>query len=356
MKNKKILIYFILSIVFFFYGYYILKMFNISIFPLFIYLFINFFIGIVLTVVIHELGHVFAGLMNGYKFYGFQFLFVSVIRYKTKIKIELQGFEKFVLGMTVMFPAGEIEDVKILNYIKGGYRANYIFATISLILFPFINNLFLSVLIYISALFNIILGYSNSQPFESKVLNDGYYIREIEKGGNMKNILIDNFVSIASLLEGKELSAIISELKGDYEYTKPFFKCYYHYLKYRYNSLCENKEELFNDMKEIIESADELLEMQKEEYLYELLYHFSYWVGDFESADKIYEYLEKDLENSTETNALRAKAYYEYYILKDIEKTLKSCEKLKKHKDESLFKTLSDIDLILINKLLKVVQ
>ena len=74
MKNKKILIYFILSIVFFFYGYYILKMFNISIFPLFIYLFINFFIGIVLTVVIHELGHVFAGLMNGYKFYGFQFL------------------------------------------------------------------------------------------------------------------------------------------------------------------------------------------------------------------------------------------------------------------------------------------
>ena len=65
---------------------------------------------------------------------------------------------------------------------------------------------------------------------------------------------------------------------------------------------------------------------------------------------------EKDLENSTETNALRAKAYYEYYILKDIEKTLKSCEKLKKHKDESLFKTLSDIDLILINKLLKVVQ
>lgn len=356
MKNKKILIYFILSIVFFFYGYYILKMFNISIFPLFIYLFINFFIGIILTVVIHELGHVFAGLMNGYKFYSFQFLFVSVIRYKTKIKIELQGFEKFVLGMTVMFPAGEIEDVKILNYIKGGYRANYIFATISLILFPFINNLFLSVLIYISALFNIILGYSNSQPFESKVLNDGYYIREIEKGGNMKNILIDNFVSVASLLEGKELSAIISELKGDYEYTKPFFKCYYHYLKYRYNSLCENEEELFNDMKEIIESADELLEMQKEEYLYELLYHFSYWVGDFESADKIYEYLEKGLENSTETNALRAKAYYEYYILKDIEKTLKSCEKLKKHKDESLFKTLSDIDLILINKLLKVVQ
>ena len=50
----------------------------------------------------------------------FRFIFCSAFDFPTVeavngIKIELQGFEKFVLGMTVMFPAGEIEDVKILN-------------------------------------------------------------------------------------------------------------------------------------------------------------------------------------------------------------------------------------------------
>lgn len=135
--------------------------------------FIFYFIFVILSVPIHELGHMIFGLVTGYKFSSFRLF--SFVWFKENGKLVFKrSSSRFIAGQCLMIPTDDEKKFKFLLYNFGGGFLNLIVAGIFLICMiilkedKILNPIFLA---GITA--NAIIGLVNLIPINSFLPNDG---------------------------------------------------------------------------------------------------------------------------------------------------------------------------------------
>ena len=145
-------------------------------------------IAFILNIVLHEGGHLVAGLLTGYRFVSFRFLNFTLINRDGHLRwrnYELAGTG----GQCLLAPPDKpIEQIDTRWYNAGGVLANILIAAVSLLLFwvcdlPTWLNEFLLILGIIS----ILTALTNGIPMKmGGVANDGLNLFQLEKDATSK--------------------------------------------------------------------------------------------------------------------------------------------------------------------------
>ena len=174
---------------------------------------VSLFVAFLLTIIIHEAGHLVCGLITGYKYLLFRVGSLSLIKRRNKFE-----FKKFSIqgtgGQCILMPPDSDDPKKVpcFLYHLGGGLFNFLtaviafpaaFATHSNILRPFF--LVLGMLSFFQALMNLI-------PIKGQIPNDGYNIlmmirKPAERAAMYKTLTINGL-----LFNGSTPSQIPSEL------------------------------------------------------------------------------------------------------------------------------------------------
>ena len=140
-------------------------------------------IAFVLNIILHEGGHLVAGLLMGYKFVSFRFFNWTLIRKDGHLKwrnFELEGTG----GQCLMAPPDKpLEEIDTRWYNAGGVLANAIIALLAIVLIWALNlPSWLNSLLAAMALFGILGVLTNGIPMKlGGVANDGYNLLQLEK-------------------------------------------------------------------------------------------------------------------------------------------------------------------------------
>ena len=145
-------------------------------------------IAFILNIVLHEGGHLVAGLLTGYRFVSFRFLNFTLINRDGHLR--LRNYELAGTGGQCLLapPDKPIEQIDTRWYNAGGVLANILIAAISLLLFwvcdlPTWLNEFLLILGIIS----ILTALTNGIPMKmGGVANDGLNLFQLEKDATSK--------------------------------------------------------------------------------------------------------------------------------------------------------------------------
>lgn len=160
-----------------------------------------FYLVYILTIILHELGHLIMGLCNNAIFEEFSFLFFSLYKENEKIQFRFKGLINGLGGYCSMnFPS----NIKLKEYKKfglGGIIVNFILSLIGIILcLCSSNNILLLISLYITFI-NIGFGISNLLPFETttgmdtdgmkiyRMNNEKNYISNLNKNMKLSKLL-----------------------------------------------------------------------------------------------------------------------------------------------------------------------
>lgn len=260
-------------------------------------------LGFIVSVIIHELGHLVFGLISGYKFTSFKALFIKV--YKTdKIKIKFETVMLAIPGQCLMKPTSR----KYLLYNLGGLIFTYILSIVLIISFYILNNVYISQLLFGMFFVNSLLGILNSIYNENGVndicniircknnkdfLEGVLYQLDIYSNLSSKNKFksnyqpsddVKNIYSNVAIWRFKYFKALNENNNGKMEYYYNLLKrnCSnipLYFLKLSILLLVLNHEFMFkNDIKllrrslKINKKDEELFKKLKEEYRVYLLY------------------------------------------------------------------------------------
>lgn len=137
----------------------------------------------VLNIVIHEGGHLVAGLLTGYKFVSFRFFNWTLIRKDGRLQwrnFELEGTG----GQCLMAPPDKpLEEIDTRWYNAGGVLANAVITLIAIVLIWSLDlPSWLNILLGMMALFGLFGALTNGIPMKlGGVANDGYNLLQLEK-------------------------------------------------------------------------------------------------------------------------------------------------------------------------------
>ena len=141
------------------------------------------FIAFILHIILHEGGHLVAGLLTGYRFVSFRFLNFTLIRKDGRLKwrnFELSG----TLGQCLMAPPDKpLEQIDTRWFNAGGVLANVILVLLALLLMwaldlPTWLDIFLKMMVFIG----IAVALMNGIPMKmGGVANDGLNLLQLEK-------------------------------------------------------------------------------------------------------------------------------------------------------------------------------
>lgn len=141
------------------------------------YFFVIIAIGIPLQVIIHELGHLFFGLLTGYKFASFRVGDLTLVKQEDGFAIKRFTFPG-APGQCLLFPP-DLKDGKIpyLLYNLGGVLFNFLSALVAILIIVFVRPGFYAQLFLGSQFaFALFFGILNTLPLKA-LGNDGYVIR-----------------------------------------------------------------------------------------------------------------------------------------------------------------------------------
>jgi len=148
-----------------------------------VWLLIAILIAAVLSIIIHEGGHLVAGLLTGYKFVSFRFFNWTLIRKDGRLQwrnFELEG----TAGQCLMAPPDKpLEEIDTRWYNAGGVLANVITTLLAIVLIwacdlPAWLNMLLGALAFFGAWFSL----TNGIPMKvGGVANDGHNLLQLEK-------------------------------------------------------------------------------------------------------------------------------------------------------------------------------
>ena len=140
-------------------------------------------IAFILSVVLHEGGHLVAGLLTGYRFVSFRFLNWTIIRRNGRLQwgnYELAGTG----GQCLMAPPDRpVDQIDTRWYNAGGVLANMLIVVISaLLLWAFDLPACLDELLVIMIIFGLFIGVGNGIPLKmGGVATDGLNLLQLEK-------------------------------------------------------------------------------------------------------------------------------------------------------------------------------
>lgn len=135
-------------------------------------------LSIYLHIAIHELGHLFFGILNGYKFIAYSIKPISIIKENNQLKIKsflLPG----ALGQCILDPPEPVNGkIPYRAYNWGGVIFNIVFSIIALIIYIFSNNIFILYFVIVGLYF----AATNGIPIDNMLIpNDARNILEISK-------------------------------------------------------------------------------------------------------------------------------------------------------------------------------
>lgn len=137
----------------------------------------------VLSIIIHEGGHLVAGLLTGYKFVSFRFFNWTLIRKDGRLQwrnFELEGTG----GQCLMAPPDKpLEEIDTRWYNAGGALANVVTTLLAIVLIWACDLPdWLEILLGVMALFGVWGALTNGIPMKlGGVANDGYNLLQLEK-------------------------------------------------------------------------------------------------------------------------------------------------------------------------------
>ena len=140
-------------------------------------------LAFILNVILHEAGHLVAGLMTGYKFVSFRFFNWTLIRQDGRLRwrnFELEGTG----GQCLMAPPDKpLEEIDTRWYNAGGVLINVITALLCIVLiWAFDLPNWLDTLLVMMAIFAILGVLTNGIPMKiGGVANDGHNLLQMEK-------------------------------------------------------------------------------------------------------------------------------------------------------------------------------
>lgn len=140
-------------------------------------------IAFILNVVLHEGGHLVAGLLTGYRFVSFRFLNWTIIRRNGRLQCgnyELAGTG----GQCLMAPPDRpVDQIDTRWYNAGGVLANLLIVVISaLLLWAFDLPTWLDELLVIMIILGLLIGVGNGIPLKmGGVATDGLNLLQLEK-------------------------------------------------------------------------------------------------------------------------------------------------------------------------------
>lgn len=179
MKIKNVIMFFILLLIWGGFGFWLasyINKHNYSFIQL-LYTFVWLMIGYLISIVIHESGHLVTGKKSGYEFVSFRVGSITWIKEDGKLKRKKFNIAG-TAGRCIMMPSNidKPEDVPFVLYFLGGGLFNLITAARFIPFGILITNFYVSVPAFMLGAVSLIQGLINLIPLNFTVTNDGYQI------------------------------------------------------------------------------------------------------------------------------------------------------------------------------------
>jgi hypothetical protein len=274
--------------------------------------------GLFITTNVHEIGHLILGKINGYKLISYRIGFFALNKENGKIKFSIIKNEGYMGLCAMIAPEKKIPDLNHLLYYSGGVLFNILFGIVLIIIKSIINpHDLLNMVFIITAAISILLGVVNFIPFFSgNNPSDGKIMWSIILKKPFSKKLMEVNRLCAQFSAGKSLSEL--DIPFDFNIYQPdsldITLLFYSYFKALDTDDDEMRSKYIKKMKQWINYIPGQLFPHT---CYEICYNACI-DGDREEAVEYYKKAEKILINDKDVNGLRVKAYYEYYVNKNI--------------------------------------
>lgn len=295
------------------------------------------YICYIVSIILHELGHLIRGLRNRGSLIEYNFLFFSIYKENDKIKFKVKGLTTGLGGICIMDFPHDIKESEYKKFCFGGPCVNFILTIIFIIVIVFSlnNNTMLLISLYMISI-NLGIGITNLMPFETitgmetdgmklyRLKHEKNYIDNLskmlkiqeflKKGGEFKDIPTDIIYKPDHICNKSDMemmifyiSKIIELAKYD-EAEKLINECLNNYQnKLSMSSKCNLKISLIdvylktNSLKEINEIYDESL------------FKYIEMLSKFEKSVSVYVYLYYIITNAEAKSNKIKKELEEYY-------------------------------------------
>lgn len=153
------------------------------------------FIALCIHIIVHEAGHLIAGLISGYKFLLFRIGSLTLIHSEGKYRIK-----KFPLegtgGQCLMIPPQRpIDNIPTKLYNLGGILANILCSAIAIVITLTINNVWIAIAAFLFALIGLLIAAINGIPMKiGGISNDGKNVQFLDKDTLSKRAFINQLM------------------------------------------------------------------------------------------------------------------------------------------------------------------
>lgn len=309
----------------------------------------------VVSTIIHELGHLTFGLIAGYKFQSFSLWPLTLNKINGKLKLSKLK-TKGIAGQCLMIPNLTNTSLnKTMLYNLGGGLNNIIFSLIIIIIILIIKprdySLLSLRLLYLSG---FLMALMNLYPSKiNGIANDGYNIKMLLKDKNSLEATNKSLAIYGMAMQGylyTEMAKELFKVDESYNYNNPLLAMQ---LQFKINYLIESKEykKAYEILKDTLSSFDNILGHYQNIFLsdklfFELIFNnpISKIREDFKDLDKII------ISSKTDLDTLKIKlAYYklvendEIIFSEVLEKYYKELDKTEIKVDKLIGKEMLDL-------------
>lgn len=216
LKILNILIYIFSAIVFFFIGFYCIRVLNNtnSLVLSLIFVIVSALISFFLSTVFHEFGHLIAGFLSGYSFIMLRIQDFLWVKTNDGLKMKRQYIQGMV-GQAMMAPPKDQTYPPFILYHSGGLLMNLVLMVISLVAGTIITNPFVSTFLIffggINFLFVILNGIPNG-------INDGTNLYRCLRSKKQQKQMKQLLIIYEKTILGEPLDKIAEEIYIDDDY------------------------------------------------------------------------------------------------------------------------------------------
>lgn len=185
------------------------KEFAISFFGYMTIYFLITILNSIVSIVLHELGHLWFGLKAKLKFLRFNIFNITIKKEKNKFKVmKLPSYPGSIGSCTMKFEEDkEYDKVDIIRYFLGGIIVNFFLAFLGCLLLIIFNNIWIELIGLTTLLINMYNGIINSIPYASGsgLITDMYHVKNCKKDKNYIKMFTNFSIITEQIFSGKDI-------------------------------------------------------------------------------------------------------------------------------------------------------